>query len=203
MQVRVHRCGQVIEHVTLLQLERGDSCQHPLDVAAAFGAVRAGAALAHADGGTQRTLGPVVGGLHLSLPRKPTKSSPSNCRAALPLRSRWMANTTTSAVAATHNHAFFSFSRQPVSSAFTLAASRTYSRASSTGARSAALMLRSSLQMLPRATSTPSTLSTNSCTSRFVSRSRPVSNATTAVSLGPKAPLGTPGCYRAGLLMEM
>ena len=45
MQMSAHGRSQEIEHVTLLLLERGDGRQHPLDVAAAFGAVSAEGAL--------------------------------------------------------------------------------------------------------------------------------------------------------------
>jgi len=100
--------------------------------------------------------------------------------------------TVTHAVTATHNHAFSRACRQLVSSRCATCCSRTCSRACSTAAASAWLTWASSLLMLPSATSTPNTSPRSCCTSRLDSRYWPANSATSAISRGPKAPLGTP-----------
>jgi hypothetical protein len=100
--------------------------------------------------------------------------------------------TVTHAVTATHSHAFLRACRQLVSSRCATRCSRTCSRACCTAAASAWLTWAFSLLMLPSDTSTPNTSPRSCCTSRLDSRYWPASRATSAISRGPKAPLGTP-----------
>ena len=77
---------------------------------------------------------------------------PSKTRAATAPRRRWIRNTVTSVVTATHSHARCRRSRQPVSSAWTTGACCTYAWAATTGAARAALAVCSHAATVPTAT---------------------------------------------------